>query len=196
MKQTISRFRGAEVTDFHPIVQKHLENQGYTVEHHVRLPFGGTVDFRAINEIECVLVEAKINRDDLIQAIGQVKGYEWQIPHSVSAVAAPSCCVTGRIKTAFASAGVRLLCVDCPPDFTYTSQNRLSSAGQENTRDFIQHFIQMHKDLDMALSVIEQQDDQIERLLELCESMQGELDKYHKEKMDNLLSKIACEVLA
>lgn len=53
-----------EVENFHPIVIKHLQKNGWNILHHVRLPSGHVIDVMAIKADQRLIVECKLRLTD------------------------------------------------------------------------------------------------------------------------------------
>ena len=103
--------RRVERETFHPIVGQWLLQNGYTYDHEVVMPYSGIADFVARYSDSVVLIEAKLYRKDVMNAIFQLKGYHWQMPNAKIAIAIPSHEINDDLVDQCASYDVEVLAI-------------------------------------------------------------------------------------
>jgi len=90
-----------EVAFFHPKVQAHLEQVGWDVEHHVKLPSGNTIDFIAKSLPRTCVIECKpkLHNSNLYHAIGQVLCYQSEFdPQAIPVIATYASSISNYVR--------------------------------------------------------------------------------------------------
>lgn len=87
-----------EVSEFHPLVAKWLEEHEYTYQHHYRMPEHGIADFRAEKDGKIYIVECKIGDNQSHAALRQIRDYTQQIRGSKGIILVSENCASERVK--------------------------------------------------------------------------------------------------